>query len=307
MTWFRVDDSFPSHPKTRRIPRSSRMAVIGTWTTLGTYAARHLTDGRIAADDVIDEGGTRAHAAALVDAGLWHPPGSTCGHPETECPGAPPEGHYQFHDWYVYQRSRAQVTADREAAAERQRLARERAKAKRDAERESRQQSPDQSQGESRRDNGVTHGVSHGPPDPTRPDPSVPTEQMTEPAARSSAIAIPDHRPDIDRLCQHLADAIEANGSKRPRIGKRWHDAARLLLDADGRTEAQVHAAIDWCQSDEFWRGNVLSMPTLREKYDQLRLQAMRGQQAPGPTPRASPGDRALALIHSIPTGSEVS
>ena len=48
------------------------------------------------------------------------------------------------------------------------------------------------------------------------------------------------------------------------------------MLDRDGRTEQQIHAAIDWCQADEFWRSNVLSMPKLREKYDQLRLQAQR-------------------------------
>lgn len=83
-------------------------------------------------------------------------------------------------------------------------------------------------------------------------------------------------RPDVDRICQHLADSIEANGSKRPDIGKRWQDAARLMLDRDGRTEDEVHGAIDWCQADEFWRSNVLSLPTLREKYDTLRLQAQR-------------------------------
>ena len=85
-----------------------------------------------------------------------------------------------------------------------------------------------------------------------------------------------DVRPEIDRLCTHLADRIEQNGTKRPTIGKRWHEAARLMLDRDGRTEQQIHAAIDWCQADEFWRSNVLSMPKLREKYDQLRLQAQR-------------------------------
>lgn len=121
MTWFRVDDSFPSHPKTRSIPRGSRLAVIGTWTTLGAYSARHLTDGLITADSVIDEGGARPHAKALVTARLWHPPGVGCGHPAEECPGAPPEGHYQYHDWYVYQRSRADVLAERAAAAERMR------------------------------------------------------------------------------------------------------------------------------------------------------------------------------------------
>lgn len=84
------------------------------------------------------------------------------------------------------------------------------------------------------------------------------------------------NRPDVERICTHLADRIEANGSKRPRITKTWRTAARLLLDKDGRTEGQVIAAIDWCQNHEFWRANVLSMPKLREKYDQLRLQATR-------------------------------
>jgi hypothetical protein len=81
-------------------------------------------------------------------------------------------------------------------------------------------------------------------------------------------------RADVEHLCDHLADRIAANGSKRPVIGKRWRDAARLMIDSDGRTEQQIHAAIDWCQDSEFWRANILSMPKLREKYDQLRLRA---------------------------------
>lgn len=84
-------------------------------------------------------------------------------------------------------------------------------------------------------------------------------------------------RDDAERLCEHLADKIEANGSKRPVVNAKWRDAARLLIDKDGRTEEQVRAAIDWCQQDEFWRANILSMPKLREKYDQLRMHAMRG------------------------------
>lgn len=82
-------------------------------------------------------------------------------------------------------------------------------------------------------------------------------------------------RADVEHLCDHLADRIAANGSKRPAIGKRWRDAARLMIDSDGHTEQQIHAAIDWCQDSEFWRANILSMPKLREKYDQLRLRAM--------------------------------
>jgi len=86
----------------------------------------------------------------------------------------------------------------------------------------------------------------------------------------------PALRADVGRLCEHLADRIEANGSKRPVIGKRWHDAARLMLDLDGRSEERIHRAIDWCQDDEFWRSNILSMPKLRQQYEQLRLQAAR-------------------------------
>ncbi|WP_416902733.1 helix-turn-helix domain-containing protein [Micromonospora echinospora] len=83
-------------------------------------------------------------------------------------------------------------------------------------------------------------------------------------------------RLDVDRVCRHLADRIEGNGSKRPTITKGWRDAARLLIDRDGRTVEQIVRCIDWCQDDPFWRSNVLSMPKLREKYDQLRLAAQR-------------------------------
>jgi len=91
------------------------------------------------------------------------------------------------------------------------------------------------------------------------------------------ADALPDtERPDVERLCQHLSDRIVDNGTPRPDITKRWRDAARLMIDKEERTEEQIHAAIDWCQSDGFWKANILSMPKLREKYDQLRLAAQR-------------------------------
>lgn len=104
-------------------------------------------------------------------------------------------------------------------------------------------------------------------------------------------------REDVERICVHLADRIEGNGSKRPTITKRWRDAVRLMLDNDGRTEADVHAAIDWSQNDEFWRGNVLSAPKLRDKYDQLRLQA--GRSSPNGR-RPSTTDQRVAEIQAL-------
>lgn len=83
-------------------------------------------------------------------------------------------------------------------------------------------------------------------------------------------------RPEIEHLCSLLADLIESNGSKRPNITQGWRDACRLLIDRDGREPDKIERAIRWCQQDEFWRANVLSMPTLRKQYDRLRLAAQR-------------------------------
>ncbi|TYB69679.1 hypothetical protein FXF51_05830 [Nonomuraea sp. PA05] len=101
-------------------------------------------------------------------------------------------------------------------------------------------------------------------------------------------------REDVERLCRHLADRIVANGSKPPTVGKRWRNAARLMLDKDGRTEEQIHLAIDWCQNDEFWRSNILSMPTLRDQYDRLRLQAKNqvGRRSQAPSQRSTTDER---------------
>ena len=77
-------------------------------------------------------------------------------------------------------------------------------------------------------------------------------------------------------LCLMLADRIEANGSRRPTISTKWLNAARLMVERDGRTVEQITAMIVWSQTNEFWRANVMSMPKLREKYDQMRLQALR-------------------------------
>lgn len=115
-----------------------------------------------------------------------------------------------------------------------------------------------------REDGQVDSGHNPGGPGPT------PESFPHLPETTSTTTVKP--RPEVVALCDLLADLIEENGSKRPTIGKAWHDAARLLLDRDDRTEAQVEAIIRWSQADEFWRSNVLSMPTLRRQFDRLRL-----------------------------------
>ncbi len=119
-----------------------------------------------------------------------------------------------------------------------------------------------------------------------KPPPLVTTErETTEPTTES-------------RLCDLLADEIARNTGRRPKVGKRWLDAARLLLDRDKRTAEQVAYLIRWSQANEFWRANILSMPKLREKWDTLALQAKaqhNGRRGGAPAP-APPADRDAAL-----------
>ena len=99
-------------------------------------------------------------------------------------------------------------------------------------------------------------------------------------------------RDDVDRICAHLVERIVANGSKRPAITEAWKREARLLLDADKRSEEQVHKAIDWCQSNRFWRSKIMSMTKLRDKYDQLRLDAETERDGPSGSNGRSPSRR---------------
>lgn len=82
-----------------------------------------------------------------------------------------------------------------------------------------------------------------------------------------------NERPDILTLCRHLSDRLTER-QVRHTITEEWKNAARLMLDKDGRDISEVRELIDWSSEDEFWSANVLSMPTFRKQYDKLRLRA---------------------------------
>ena len=83
------------------------------------------------------------------------------------------------------------------------------------------------------------------------------------------------YREDVEALCTRLRDLIVANGS-RATITNKWRTEARLMLDRDERDFSKAMNLIEWCQSDSFWKANILSMPKFRAQYDALRLQAIR-------------------------------
>ncbi len=243
MPWFKVDDKHHDHRKTRRALRGVRgkrrdAGAMGLWELAGSWCADNLMDGFVPADELHRwDDDWEALAARLVDADYWV---------TDEHDG---EAGYRFLNWEEHQPMKADVEAKREAAKER--MARIRA-------------TPRSGSGEVRA-NETRSSRRPSRPVPTRPDPE-----------KTSAVAPVDERLDVLRICKHLADRIEENGAKRPNVTKSWLTAARLMLDADGRPEAEVHQAIEWATRDPFWMSNILSMPKLREKYDQLKLQAGR-------------------------------
>lgn len=104
------------------------------------------------------------------------------------------------------------------------------------------------------------------------------TDEAPPKKARKSR-KVEQHREDVERICQHLVEAVVANGSKRPTITDKWRTEARLLLDEERSptaTPERVIALIDWVKTNEWWQARVLSMPKLRAKYDEVRLDALR-------------------------------
>lgn len=261
MPWFKVDDKLHDHRKVRKAGKAS----MGVWVLAGSWSMDNLTDGFIP-EHVLLRWGTRADAGRLVAAGLWY---------VDEYEG---ERGWRFHDWTRFQPSAAVTAATKAKEAE----AGIRGNHKRwhadrqitDPDCEYCYRDPDR----------VPDGLPEGPPESganrpvPEPDPNVSPNGET-----------PSVRADVERVCDHLAGRIASNGSKRPTVTARWRNAARLMLDRDGRSEVEVMRAIDWCQigtspAATFWRSNILSMPKLREKFDQMRLQAEREQSAPAMT-----------------------
>jgi hypothetical protein len=58
---------------------------------------------------------------------------------------------------------------------------------------------------------------------------------------------------------------------KKPDIQK-WANTVNKMIRLDERNPAEIEAVIQWCQADDFWQNNILSIGKLREQYSQLKL-----------------------------------
>lgn len=119
------------------------------------------------------------------------------------------------------------------------------------------------------------------PPEPTT-EPSI-AEQQAVQRVEPDELAV-----EVDRLCSLLSDLTRARAetpasSPRYRVTARWRTEMRRLLTIDGRSPAEVEAAIRWVDRDSFWASNVMSVVALRRHYDRLRTQAARDRRSGDP------------------------
>lgn len=239
MGWFKVDDSFHSHPKVLELSPSS----IGIWLLAGTWCAQYLTDGRISIAMIRRLGGCEDDADALVASGMWDEEST---------------GNYRFHDWEDFQPSADEWKERRE---QRSKAAQKAAKARWDKRNADAMRTACDDASPSHDDRNADAMRFYAP---TRPDPkSSSNEEDVAP------------RDDVEALCTRLRDRMVDNGFKEPTITKAWRKDARLLLDKDGRELDKALNLIDWAHDSTFWRANIKSMSKFRDQYDTLRLQAV--------------------------------
>ena len=190
MTWIKIDDGVTEH---RRFVGLSPNAWC-LWLHGLTYCSRNLTDGHIPAPMVPRLTAMpqwRKALSELLDGGLW----------------VEVEGGYEVDAYLDHQRSKAQVEADREAAAERQQRARDKRKA---------------SQGESRRDDGVSHGAvtqleteTETETDVTTPLPPFGIVQAVDNRSASHGHYPFDERPAVHPAVAQLHASLGINDATR--------------------------------------------------------------------------------------------
>jgi hypothetical protein len=95
MTWFKVDDSFHSHPKVLATPP----AALGLWVVAGAWCSANLTDGFVP-DYVLPRllPDAAQLAEQLATSRLWRRT----------------KGGYRFHDWSAYQPTKDEAIAARD-------------------------------------------------------------------------------------------------------------------------------------------------------------------------------------------------
>lgn len=223
MTWVRIDDQFPKHPKIARCgPIGQALFVSGL-----CYCAQYLTDGFIPSgvaaalidatdDDLVETFDIRRVIQRLVDSGMWEKV----------------RGGYQVHDYLEYQPSKETVQARRDEARNRMRSHRSR---------------------EVRANNDRTSSEVHARPvTPVSPNPDNP---QPEPSPGPNAGAREAVAVDRDEWRDAVSEGVYRKPYERLMPSERGEvDDAADDLEGSGVEPPAIVAACDYWRRDEKYR-----------------------------------------------------
>lgn len=230
------DVGYLDNPKMMDVLDSSLHAICMHFASV-LYCAQHLTDGIVAPRAMQRKvGASDNDAQILIEAGLWHAPGHSCG----PCP-QPPAGKVYVHDFLEHNRD----------AAEAKRVSKVRSEA-----------AKTRWKGEAEADANCIATC-------TANEPCLQCREREKEREKEES------REDVTTLCETLRDQMIKNGFKPPTITEAWKKDARLLLDTDKRELDKSVRLIQWAQDSSFWKSNIKSMGKFRKQYDTLRLQAV--------------------------------
>jgi len=76
----------------------------------------------------------------------------------------------------------------------------------------------------------------------------------------------------LSLILQRKADFRDGQPERKQKTLERWARDADLMIRRDDRTPECIERVIRWTQGDTFWKNNVLSMDTVRRRFDQLEM-----------------------------------
>ncbi len=280
LAWIEVHQTLPNHRKTlaaAAILDISPVQMIGHLICLWLWALDNAPDGvmytsrnalrnKMVATVSQWDGDPDAFVDALVESGFLDERDDAL----------------EVHDWYDYA---GKLMETRKANRERQRRYRESKK---------QQEANVERNANVTRDVTVTKSERHAPTVPYRTLPNINTltSELPKPGSPNQEIETQDpvkpkpSKPVFDETCEayqlasHLRDCILAREptTKVPNDLQRWYMDADRMLRIDNRDYNESRRLIEWCQHDDFWCTNILSMGKFRKHFDQLKRKSQHAQ-----------------------------
>lgn len=140
-------------------------------------------------------------------------------------------------------------------------------------------------QGEEKANHLTNHGATTGQPPSNHQATTYKNDKNNKNDKKEPYVPIFSENSDEIKLSNLLFEKICKNNptTKKPNI-QSWAKSIDFMIKNDNRTIEDITKIINFSQSDNFWKTNILSTEKLREKYDQLWLK-MQEQKTPEKIP----------------------